>query len=702
MHLLRSYILLITEKPEAARRIAEALDSKEKPERKRDNGVPYYKIERGREIIIVPALGHLYTVAPQKTGRPSYPVFDYHWAPRYLAERKAKQTRNWLETISKLAKDADTFIDACDYDIEGSLIGYNILKHACKGKEADAKRMKYSTLTRYELEKAYEQLLPHLDFALIEAGMARHEVDWLYGINLTRALTTAVKKYTGRYLTLSTGRVQGPTLKYVAEREKQIKTHVPVPHWQVHAETEIQGQTFLAQYEKQEINTREEAQKILKVCKVREGQIIEINTKTFHQAPPFPFNLGSLQTEAYRLFGYTPRRTLQVAQRLYLSALISYPRTSSEKLPPSINYRRVLENLNKTYEYNKLTSELLAKAQLIPNEGKKEDSAHPAIYPTGNLPQKMTSRPETNIWDLVVRRFLAVFGELATKQTVKTTITVNGHNFLVTGRYILKEGWMHFYCPYEQTKEIFLPPIKQGETVKINKIVLEDKFTLPQPRYNPSTMLKQMEKSDIGTKATRADTIQTLYNRKYVQNENMTATDLGFVIIEMLERYCPAIISTRLTRQIEEKMSKIQEGSEKKETVIEETIKILKPILEEIKRHEDDIGKNVKNALEKSLQEERTVGTCLECKTGKLVIIQSRKTGKRFIGCTNYFKNQCETAFPLPQKGTVKPLHRACNRCGWPTVLVRIYGKRPWTLCVNIACPQKQQRRRRVEMQTMW
>jgi DNA topoisomerase-1 len=243
--------------------------------------------------------------------------------------------------------------------------------------------------------------------------------------------------------------------------------------------------------------------------------------------------------------------------------------------------------------------------------------------------------------------------------------------------------------------EVFLPPIKQGETIKINKIVLEDKFTLPRPRYNPSTLLKQMEKSEIGTKATRADIIQTLYSRKYIQSENITATDLGLAIIQILEQYCPAIISTKLTRQIEEKMNKIQEGSEKKENVLKETIKILKPILEEIKRNENDIGKNVNEALKKSLQEERTVGTCLTCKTGKLVILQSRKTGKRFIGCTNYFKNQCETTFPLPQKGTIKPLHQTCNKCGWPTVLVRIYRKRPWTLCVNSACPQKQQKKKR-------
>ena len=152
-----------------------------------------------------------------------------------MAERSAKRTRVWLETIGKLAKNADAFVDACDYDVEGSIIGYSILKYACGGKEAEAKRMKYSTLTREELEQSYANALPSLDFSLIEAGLARHEVDWLYGVNLSRALTLAAKKHSGRYTTLSTGRVQGPTLKFLAMRERSIRSFVPTPYWTVTA-----------------------------------------------------------------------------------------------------------------------------------------------------------------------------------------------------------------------------------------------------------------------------------------------------------------------------------------------------------------------------------------------------------------------------------------------------------------------------------
>lgn len=179
---MEKYTLIITEKPDAANRIATALDEDGKPKKTVANGVPYYHAYRGGNIVVVPALGHLYTITSKKKGR-SYPIFDYQWVPRYQAERGASRIRVWLKVIAQLAKGAEAFVDACDFDIEGSIIGYTILKYACSGKEASAKRMKYSTLTKDELQESYSHLQPTLDFAQIEAGLTRHEVDWLYGIN---------------------------------------------------------------------------------------------------------------------------------------------------------------------------------------------------------------------------------------------------------------------------------------------------------------------------------------------------------------------------------------------------------------------------------------------------------------------------------------------------------------------------------------
>jgi DNA topoisomerase-1 len=686
------YTFIITEKPDAASRIASALDLKGKAKKMEENGVPYYIAEREKQIIVVPAIGHLYTVAEEKSGRNYYPVFSFRWVPRYMAERGAKQIRAWLETISKLAKDADTYIDACDYDIEGSIIGYCILKYACGNKEDVAKRMKYSTLTKEELEKSYAELLPKLDFALIEAGRTRHEIDWLYGVNLSRALTIAAKDWSGKYATLSTGRVQGPTLRFLVAREKAIRSFVPTPYWQIKAEVEIEGQVFETEYEREVIETKREAENVVNDCRGKDGFVENIEVKQFQQMPPTPFDIGALQSEAYSLFGYTPRRTLDIAQRLYLDALISYPRTSSQKLPPAINYEAILKSLSGVSEYKKLASELLTKKELKPNEGKKEDPAHPAIYPTGNLPERVLEEPERRIWDLVVRRFMAVFGEPAIRQSLKVCINVDGQRFFLRGRQTLKEGWLRFYEPYVRSEEVLLPQLEEGQKIKIRRIILEDKFTKPPPRYNPGSLLKKMEEVGIGTKATRADIIQTLYDRKYVRDERMIVTDLGFEVLDVLKKHCPTIVSIGLTKKLEERMDKIQADREKRENVLLNAIEILKPAVEELKAKEKIIGEQLSNAIKKARLEERIVGPCPLCGTGLLMILYSRKTGKRFIGCTNYFKKQCNAAFPLPQRGIARPLGRNCRGCGWPTVQVRIKGRRPWNLCFNPKCPLKEEK----------
>jgi len=698
---MEKYTLIVTEKPDAAQRIAEALDVKGKPRKVEEKGVPYFMANRDQPLVVVPALGHLYTVVHERGGRNYYPVFNFRWAPRHLAEKGAKQIRMWIEVFSRLATDATGFVDACDYDIEGSLIGYSILKYACQDKDDVAKRMKYSTLTKAELEKAYDEPLPKLDYSLIEAGRTRHEVDWLYGVNISRALTLAANRWSGKYATLSTGRVQGPTLRFLVARERAIHTYVPTPYWSLLTQVEIQGKTYEVDHEKKTIETKTEADTIIENCRGKKGTIEKIEEKRFQLSPPIPFDLGALQSEAYSLFGYTPRRTGGIAERLYLSALISYPRTSSQKLPPAINYKAILSGLSRDRNYSPLTSELLRTEELKPREGAKEDPAHPAVYPTGNLPERVLDESERRVWDLIVRRFMAVFGEPALKQSMRATININGHHFYLRGRRILKEGWTRFYKPYIRSEEVTLPPIKEGETVQLKQITREDKFTKPPPRYNPASLLKRMEEESIGTKATRADIIETLYSRKYITEERIVVTDLGFDIIEVLRKHAPNVISVELTRQLEQRMDKIQNNSEKRENVLYEAVNQLKPVLDRLKQSESTIGEALSNAIKRARMQERIVGDCPSCGTGKLMILYSRRTKKRFIGCTNYFKNSCKTSFPLPQRGTVKPIGRPCKGCGWPMIFVRSKGRRPWNLCFNPSCPAKEERRKRLEMQAL-
>ncbi|MCL2690642.1 MAG: DNA topoisomerase I [Candidatus Bathyarchaeota archaeon] len=691
---MKKYTLIISEKPDAANRIAVALDDKGKAIRENSNGVPFFVAKNGdKEIIVASAIGHLYTVSGAKKGW-FYPVFDYQWVPRWMVKKEFLKNRIWLKVISKLAEDAEEFVDACDYDIEGSIIGYCILKYACNSKEKMARRMKYSTLTREELRESFINLLPQLDFALIEAGLARHEVDWLYGINLSRALTLAVKNSGGIYTTLSAGRVQGPTLKYIETREKNIRIFVPTPFWSITAKISIDNHTFELEYEKKSIATKSNAKVIRAACKVKEGQIIKIDEKKFQQKPPVPFDLGTLQSEAYRLFRYTPMQTAKIAQHLYINALISYPRTSSQKLPPSIDYNNILRKLSKSAMYQKLTQKLLAQPMLKPNEGPKFDPAHPAIYPTGNLPEKVLDTTAKNIYDLIVKRFLAVFGEPALKQSLKVSININQNLFFMMCYHTLKEGWIEYYKSYVNSKDISLPLFFEGQKVVVKKVTLKDNFTKPPPRFNPRSLLKKMEKEEIGTKATRANIIQTLYDRKYLEGkQNMSITDLGFEVTEVLRQHCPRVISSEMTKKLEEKMEQIQLKQETRQNVIAITIENLKNVTETLKQKQLEIGTQLGQKIKQIRFKKQTIGNCPKCQTGTLVIINSKKTGKRFVGCTNFFENKCDTSFPLPQKGAIEPLATPCKTCGYPVIKNLGNPKHPWKMCLNLNCPTKEMKK---------
>ncbi|MBS7633798.1 topoisomerase DNA-binding C4 zinc finger domain-containing protein, partial [Candidatus Bathyarchaeota archaeon] len=225
-----------------------------------------------------------------------------------------------------------------------------------------------------------------------------------------------------------------------------------------------------------------------------------------------------------------------------------------------------------------------------------------------------------------------------------------------------------------------------------------DRFTSPPPRYNQRTLLEEMEKHEIGTKATRAEIIHTLYKRKYLQGMEIAITDLGFEVLDVLEKHCPKIISVESTRELEEKIDNIQNGKKEREKALEETISTLKKATSQLKANEKTIGIQLSKALEKPKLADRIIGKCPNCKTGKLVILRSRKTRKRFIGCTNYFKGVCKTSYPLPQQGSLKPLATNCKLCGWPLIQVQMKGRHPWKLCFNLSCPRKKEKVKGVEV----
>ena len=398
--------LIITEKPSAAFKIATALADGALV-KKSDKGVPFYELKHnGKEIIVACAVGHLYTVTEKKKSW-NYPVFDVEWVPSSKVSKKSAFVNKYLNTIKSLSQKASEFTVATDYDIEGEVIGFNVIKFACKKK--DANRMKYSTLTKPDLVESYEHKSKTLDWGQANAGLTRHELDWYYGINLSRALIHSIKSV-GSFKVMSAGRVQGPALKIIVDREKEIRAFIPEPFWQVELKGAVKEGDIDAWHEKDKFAKEDEAEQVLKNTKGQKAFVKEIIKTQFNQAPPTPFDLTTLQTEAYRCLYFSPKETQAIAQELYIGGFISYPRTSSQKLPGALGFKRILGELAKQPAYRELASKLLAKPELNPNEGSKSDPAHPAIYPTGITPN-LAGR-QLKVYDLVVKRFFATFAEI--------------------------------------------------------------------------------------------------------------------------------------------------------------------------------------------------------------------------------------------------------------------------------------------------
>jgi DNA topoisomerase-1 len=680
--------LVITEKPSAAKKIAEALDDNHSPQEVTKGKSSHFLCSLGTDdLTVVNALGHLYELKQTEKGW-TYPRLETEWVPKYEVDKKATGIKPLIALIGRLAKKADGFVVATDFDIEGSLIGYLTLKYACQGDAAAAKRMRFSSLTIAELKQAYQNR-GELDFPMIDAGLVRHEVDWLYGINLTRALTLSIKNTEGWFKIVSTGRVQGPALSFVIGRERDINVFVPVPYWAINAKGVHKGELYELEYQRKRIDTEAEALAIEGELKNQPATVSAVSVRTSTQPPHPPFSLSALQSEAYRHFGFKPSRTLAIAQKLYLDALISYPRTSSEQLPNSLDLKSILSHLAENRSYKSMAESILKKGILEPVQGKKTDPAHPAIHPTGEKPGRLAPS-DKKIYDLIVRRFLALFEPPAVKEHLRVDLRCGNHLFFLRGLQITELGWMETYNPYVRTEEKILPKLVEGDILELHNVQPERKYTQPPTRYNPSSLLKLLEKEGLGTKATRSSIVDSLKSRGYCLNDRFEVSTLGFAVYEALEEYVPDVLSTEFTRIVEDKMEAIQEGATERAAVVDDAKDSLLSILKEFQKKEKEIGLSLVEGLKRYWKEKEELGPCPKCGSGTLLIIRSTKTGKRFVGCSNYREQKCDLTFPLPQKGTITPLDEFCEYCGHKLIRVAS-GRRPWITCINWAkCPGRQ------------
>src|SRR3989338_482996 len=715
--------IIIAEKPVAAQHISEALAEKNLRKKSSNEGVPWWEFERdGKKFITVAAVGHLFGLK-QKKGVRDYPIFDVEWVPNFSANKKAFFSKKYFELIEKFKGAGDDFIIACDFDNEGTVIGFNILKFIF-GKE-EAKRMKFSTLTKQDLVKSFQEIMPKIDFQNLECGYTRHIVDFYYGINISRGLMEAIKKASPRFMILSAGRVQGPVLTMLSEREKQILAFKPTPFWQLQALLLLDGKETLAEHLTDKFWKKPEAENALKNSQAKNANALSAEKKEHLENPPVPFNITSLQTESYKLFGYSPQQTMQFAQSLYTAAFISYPRTSSEKLPPQIGYRETLEALGKIPKYKKLVQKLLALPALKPTEGKRDDPAHEAIHPTVQPPDlEKLKGTQKNIYDLIARRFFAIFGEPALREGMKIIFNIGKEQYKVLGRRTLKPGWIEFYGPLAKFDETALPELKKGDSVPVKKIEMLDKETQPPSRWSQASIIKEMEKRGLGTRATRSAILQTLYDRKYVSYKSIRVTDLGMKVAGTLKEFVPDFVDEQMTKALEEDMEKILSGKSEQKKIVDAAKRHVRKICEELKENEDKIGKNLGSAIIATQEDANTLGPCPKCEGGTLKVLFSIFTKKHFVGCSNYshcavcnftkkackckcgicekekgkcadewkakeWKPKCATGFPLPHQASFQRLDKICDKCKTPMIKVLRKGKRPFNMCLEPNCPTK-------------
>ena len=663
-----SYELIITEKPQAAEKISAALGVSTK---RNLNGVPYYEVDRkGKSIVVACAVGHLFTLKQNNVGS-QVPTFDISWVPNFQV-RKQDFSKKYYEVLKSLSKNAGEITVATDFDIEGEVIGINVVKFICE--KSDANRMKFSTLTNKELDQAYEKKSKHIHWGQAIAGESRHYLDWYYGINLSRALMNAIKT-TGKFKIMSIGRVQGPTLKLIVDKEREIKKFKPEPYYQVFIT--VKDPKIELKYIKDIFDKKE-----LEKFKDLVGKKAQAQTKKTQQTlpPNPPFNLTTLQTEAYKLYGITPSNTLRVAQSLYLASLISYPRTSSQKLPDSIDYKAILETLKTKYKVSKLIK------RDKPVEGQKTDPAHPSIYPTGN--NQILSEDDERIYDLIVRRFLCLFCEDAIIDKKRITTEVDNLTFSANGAAVKKKAWLEIYP--SKVKELDLPDVEGEVTITDQRI--EEKQTQPPRRYSPASILSELEKRNLGTKSTRASILETLYDRGYVREKAIEATTLGISLIETLEKYSPIIIDENLTKELQDEMDDIVDADKsklegKEEKILDKARKAIIEIAKQFEKQQNKIGEELMGAQEEQRaieKKENTLIQCPKCKKGNLAITYSRKNRKQFIACDAY--PACKNTFSLPPGGLIKRVDKICESCGFPMLMSLKKGKKPWIFCFNPEC----------------
>ncbi|MDD7112252.1 MAG: DNA topoisomerase I [Coriobacteriaceae bacterium] len=597
------------------------------------------------------------------------------WAP--VVKKPAE--KEIIRTLKNLAKKADEVIIATDFDREGELIGSDAVSMVRQvNEDVPVVRARYSSFTKPELEHAFaRENLVAVDDDLAAAGESRQFIDLIWGAVLTRYLTMA--KFGGLGNVRSAGRVQTPTLALVARREKERQAFVPEDYWVVRGTAATQkGEEFKFAHATARFKDEATATSAYQDAKAAgKARVTDVVKKTRKGTIQTPFNTTSLQTAA-AAEGLTPARTMRIAESLYMSGLISYPRVDNTVYPETLDLSEVVTMLKGVPQYSNYCDELLAAHPLKATRGKQETTDHPPIYPTGvGDPDKL--RPEEwKLYNLIARRFLATLSEQPVIEGTKVTLDAGGQTFTASGDVLVKPGYRAIY-PYGSKKDEQLPALSVGQEVDLTSLDLEAKQTEPPARYSQGKLVQEMERLGLGTKSTRASIIERLYEVKYLKNDPIEPSQLGMAIIDALECYAAHITTPEMTSELEGDMTKVAEGKASQDAVVDHSRELLASLLEGLIEHKEDLGEAISDAV----QADAKIGVCPKC-GHDLLVKQSAKTRSSFIGCSAW--PECEVTYPLPQ-GKIQTVEELCPVCGCPQIKVQPFRSKPYVVCVDPACP---------------
>lgn len=610
--------LIIAEKPSVAADIAKALGGFTKH-------TDYFEND---QYVVSSAIGHLLELAVPE----EYEVKRGKWSfanlpviPPHFALNPIEKTSSRLTLLNKLIKrkDVDMLINACDAGREGELIFYYILRHV--GSSKPVKRLWLQSMTPDAIREGFTKLLDNTAVqSLAEAAVSRSESDWLVGINGTRAMT-AFNSQEGGFHKTTVGRVQTPTLAILVEREEKIKKFLPQKYWEVHATFEAAtgqytGRWFDEKFNKNAANQelkperlweQSKAETIRGKCLGKPG-IVSEESKPSKEICPLLYDLTSLQREANGRFGFSAKTTLGLAQALYEKhKVLTYPRTDSRALPEDYiaTVKDILQNLVNT-EYGRFSQQILGSNWVIPNKrifNNSKISDHFAIIPTALTSAKL-NEAETKLYDLVMKRFLAIFFPAA-EYLITTRITrVEAEPFKTDGKVLVNPGWQAVYGKMaksdEQEETVSLIAIKPGETVVTEDIEIANHQTRPPARFTEATLLSAMESAGkfvedeelraamsakgLGTPATRASIIEGLVLENYIQREGreLHPTAKAFSLITLLRGLkIPELISPELTGNWEFQLRQIEQGHLKRGSFMEKIAEMTRHIVEQAKNH---------------------------------------------------------------------------------------------------------------------